>query len=303
MVLELAAMFGLALLLTALLRGSLSTIHYVGKKILKLAISTCLLYGLWHLLNWKPLWHILSPLGLTRNGSGFRLILLAIIASWISVFWILFSRAKAYKTVVASGSSGVLSPQSQYSALSPPSSSQQQQPVSLKAPELCFSDIGGLEDEKRQIGELVKSRLEPGTYSKSRYCFPELKDIARLSYLSMKSMRCCRKPTLRSDSTTSVVDQFLMEISSLQAENRVFLIDATNRPESVDPRVLRGGRLSEKIKIGVPGSAVRSKLLCKFLGPVQLEPELDTEVMSRLMEGLAPADLKAVCEAANARPS
>jgi transitional endoplasmic reticulum ATPase len=95
-----------------------------------------------------------------------------------------------------------------------------------------------------------------------------------------------------------VVDQFLIEISSLQAENSVFLVGATNRPEGIDPRVLRGGRFSEKIKFGLPGRNGREKLLLKFLGPVRLESELDVGHISGLMDGLAPADLKAICDAA-----
>jgi transitional endoplasmic reticulum ATPase len=95
-----------------------------------------------------------------------------------------------------------------------------------------------------------------------------------------------------------VVDQFLIEISNLQAENNVFLVGATNRPESIDPRVLRGGRFSEKIKIGLPGKNGRDKLLLKYLGPVRLEAGLEFGLISGLMDSFAPADLKAICDAA-----
>ena len=43
-----------------------------------------------------------------------------------------------------------------------------------------------------------------------------------------------------------LVEQFLTEISGLQPENNVFLVGTTNHPENIDPRVLRGGRFSEK---------------------------------------------------------
>jgi transitional endoplasmic reticulum ATPase len=95
-----------------------------------------------------------------------------------------------------------------------------------------------------------------------------------------------------------VVDQFLMEISALQPENRVFLVGATNHPESIDARVLRGGRFSEKIRIGLPGPEGRERLLRKYLGATQLEAGLELGVISALMEGLSPADLRAACDAA-----
>jgi SpoVK/Ycf46/Vps4 family AAA+-type ATPase len=89
-----------------------------------------------------------------------------------------------------------------------------------------------------------------------------------------------------------------MEISSLQAENNVFLVGATNRPESIDSRVLRGGRFSEKIKIGLPGQNARQKLLRKYLGRVRLEAGVQLGLISSLMEGLAPADIQAICDSA-----
>lgn len=158
-------MFAVALLLVVLLRGPLSSVHYVGKKIVGLAISICLLYGFWLLLNWKLLWTLFKPFGLTRNGTGFRLILVAIIGWWVSVFWIIFSRARGQKTAIASGSNVVASSQSQYSTPNRTSSSPQSQ-MSSRVPELRFSDIGGLEEEKQQIRELVESRMQPGKYSK-----------------------------------------------------------------------------------------------------------------------------------------
>jgi len=43
--------------------------------------------------------------------------------------------------------------------------------------------------------------------------------------------------------------QFLTEIGDLKPENNVFLIRTGNHAENIDPRVLRGGRFSEKIQI------------------------------------------------------
>ena len=55
-----------------------------------------------------------------------------------------------------------------------------------------------------------------------------------------------------------LVEQFLTEISSLQPENNVFLVGTTNHPENIDPRVLRGGRFSEKLLIPPPETAQTS---------------------------------------------
>ncbi|MGB8769771.1 MAG: ATP-binding protein, partial [Candidatus Korobacteraceae bacterium] len=95
-----------------------------------------------------------------------------------------------------------------------------------------------------------------------------------------------------------LVEQFLTEISSLQPENNVFLVGTTNHPDNIDPRVLRGGRFSEKILIPPPDSAQRVRLLGLYLKGVRLEAGLTIEDVAKRLNGLAPADLQAICTAA-----
>ena len=95
-----------------------------------------------------------------------------------------------------------------------------------------------------------------------------------------------------------VVKQFLTEISDLQSEHNVFLVGTTNNPDDIDPRVLRGGRFSEKIQIRPPGPAGVQILLRKYLGNARLEPSVRVEQVAARLAGLAPADLEAICNTA-----
>jgi transitional endoplasmic reticulum ATPase len=95
-----------------------------------------------------------------------------------------------------------------------------------------------------------------------------------------------------------VVEQFLTEISNLRPENNVFLVGTTNHPESIDPRVLRGGRFSEKIHIQPPGHEQRVQLLTLYLKGARFEPGLAVEGIAERLHGLAPADLQAICTTA-----
>jgi transitional endoplasmic reticulum ATPase len=95
-----------------------------------------------------------------------------------------------------------------------------------------------------------------------------------------------------------VVEQFMIEISNLQPEHNVFLVGTTNHVENIDPRVLRGGRFSEKISIGLPGPDGLQRLLGKYLGDVRLEPGLSLDGIAEQLGGLAPADLEAISQAA-----
>lgn len=91
-----------------------------------------------------------------------------------------------------------------------------------------------------------------------------------------------------------IVEQFLIEISALQPEHNVFLVGTTNHPENIDPRVLRGGRFSEKIEIGLPGPKEVGRLLTKYLKGVELEPSVGLDYLTERLRGTTPANLEAM---------
>jgi transitional endoplasmic reticulum ATPase len=91
-----------------------------------------------------------------------------------------------------------------------------------------------------------------------------------------------------------LVEQFLTEIGGLQPENNVFLVGTTNHPENIDPRVLRGGRFSEKIQIPLPDTDQRTQLLNRYLQGTRLVPGLTTNDIADRLTGMSPADLQAI---------
>ncbi len=95
-----------------------------------------------------------------------------------------------------------------------------------------------------------------------------------------------------------LVEQFMIEISNLQPQHNVFLVGTTNHAENIDPRVLRGGRFSEKIAIGLPGCSNRERLLRKYLDGTPLAPHLEIGQLAERLGELAPADLEAITNAA-----
>jgi SpoVK/Ycf46/Vps4 family AAA+-type ATPase len=91
-----------------------------------------------------------------------------------------------------------------------------------------------------------------------------------------------------------LVEQFLIEISSLQPENNVFLVGTTNHPENIDPRVLRGGRFSEKIQVPLPDANQRIQLLSRYLQGARLAEGLTTKEIAERLNDMSPADLQAI---------
>ena len=95
-----------------------------------------------------------------------------------------------------------------------------------------------------------------------------------------------------------LVEEALIEISALKAEHNVFLIGTTNYLDRVDPRILRGGRFSEKIEIGMPDEAGYRKLLLRYIGTARLADSFRLRDATSRVRGMAPADLEATVTAA-----
>jgi transitional endoplasmic reticulum ATPase len=107
-----------------------------------------------------------------------------------------------------------------------------------------------------------------------------------------------RATSLTSQHDTQVTEQFLIEISNLHPEQNVFLVGTTNHPDRIDPRVLRGGRFSEKIEIGLPGRQNRERLLQKYLDGIALGPDAAISTLADRLDNLSPADLEAISKTA-----
>jgi transitional endoplasmic reticulum ATPase len=90
-----------------------------------------------------------------------------------------------------------------------------------------------------------------------------------------------------------LVEQGLIEISELRREHNVFLIGTSNYLERIDPRILRGGRFSEKVHIGLPDDAGYRKLIERFLCNANLDSSLSFDMLVERVKGTTPADLEA----------
>jgi transitional endoplasmic reticulum ATPase len=95
----------------------------------------------------------------------------------------------------------------------------------------------------------------------------------------------------------SQVNQLLAEIDGVTGQRGVFIVGATNRPDQIDPALMRGGRLSRTIVLGLPDEAARLAILRRYAGRMPTVA-VSLEEIARRTEGLSPADLKALCQEA-----
>jgi transitional endoplasmic reticulum ATPase len=93
------------------------------------------------------------------------------------------------------------------------------------------------------------------------------------------------------------VNQLLSEIDGVGGQRGVFVIGATNRPDQLDPALLRGGRLSRTIVLGLPDEPGRTAILGLYTARMPTVG-VDVAALARRTEGFAPADLKALCQEA-----
>jgi transitional endoplasmic reticulum ATPase len=95
----------------------------------------------------------------------------------------------------------------------------------------------------------------------------------------------------------SHVNQLLAEIDGVAGQRGVFIVGATNRPDQLDPALLRGGRLSRTVVLGLPDEAGRLAML-RLHSARMPTVAVRLDEVARETDGFSPADLKSLCQEA-----
>ncbi len=95
-----------------------------------------------------------------------------------------------------------------------------------------------------------------------------------------------------------VVGQFLAELDGVEKLTGVMVLAATNRPDMVDPALLRPGRFDVVVQIGLPDATERLAILQVQVRGKPVAADVDLAELAGQTEGLSGADLGAVCNQA-----
>lgn len=115
--------------------------------------------------------------------------------------------------------------------------------ISVKGPELLNKFVGESERAVRQV------------FERARVSAPCIIFFDELDSL-------CPKRSADSDSaSTRVVNQLLTELDGLEERKSVYVIAATNRPDMIDPAMIRPGRLDKLLYVGIPDPSERLEIL------------------------------------------
>jgi cell division protease FtsH len=100
------------------------------------------------------------------------------------------------------------------------------------------------------------------------------------------------------DEREQTLNQLLVEMDGFEANEGVIIIAATNRPDVLDPALLRPGRFDRQITVGNPDVKGREQILRVHMKDKPLAPDIEPKVLARGTPGFSGADLANLCNEA-----
>jgi cell division protease FtsH len=93
------------------------------------------------------------------------------------------------------------------------------------------------------------------------------------------------------DEREQTLNQLLVEMDGFDGTSGLIILAATNRPDVLDPALLRPGRFDRQVLVDRPDLKGREAILRIHSKPVKLDPAVDLEVVARITSGFSGADL------------
>ena len=100
------------------------------------------------------------------------------------------------------------------------------------------------------------------------------------------------------DEREQTLNQLLVEMDGFEANEGIIIIAATNRPDVLDPALLRPGRFDRQVVVPVPDIEGREKILAVHMKKVPLAPDVEARTIARGTPGFSGADLANLCNEA-----
>jgi transitional endoplasmic reticulum ATPase len=154
-----------------------------------------------------------------------------------------------------------------------------------------FISVKGPEFLSKWVGESEKAVRE--TFRKAKQSAPCI-----IFFDEIDSITPSRGTGSDSHVTERVVSQMLSEIDGLEELHNITVIAATNRPDIIDPALLRPGRLDRLVYVAPPDEESRHEIFKIHLEGKPLGSDVDLEKLSEDTESFTGADIASVCNEA-----
>lgn len=154
--------------------------------------------------------------------------------------------------------------------------------ISVKGPELLNMWFGGSEANVRDLFDKARAA------SPCILFFDEMDSIARARGSGGGS----------SETSDRVINQILSEIDGMGSGKTLFIIGATNRPDILDPGIMRPGRLDQLIYIPLPDRESRVSIFKANLRKSPIADDISFEQLADVTDGFSGADITEICQRA-----
>jgi transitional endoplasmic reticulum ATPase len=161
-----------------------------------------------------------------------------------------------------------------------------------KEAEVNFIAISGPELLSRYIGESERSVRE--VFKKARQASPCI-----LFFDEIESLIPRRGKTLGDQVTERVVTQFLTEVDGIEELEGVMVLASTNRPDLIDPAMLRPGRFDFVLELPRPDTLAREDIFRVHTAHKPLGRDVSLSELAGTTEGLVGADIASICQKAS----
>lgn len=146
--------------------------------------------------------------------------------------------------------------------------------ISVKGPELLNKYVGESERAVRQVFVRARSSVPCVIF------FDELDALVP------------RRDDTLSEASARVVNTLLTELDGLgSSRNGIYVIAATNRPDTIDPAMLRPGRLDQRLFVNLPSALERGEILRTLVRHLPIEFSEDLRKLAEDCEGYSGADM------------
>jgi transitional endoplasmic reticulum ATPase len=153
--------------------------------------------------------------------------------------------------------------------------------ISVRGPQLLSKWVGESEKAIRQ------------TFRKARQVSPTV-----IFFDELDSLAPSRGNEVGNNVSERVVNQLLTELDGLEEMGDVMVIGATNRPDMIDPALIRSGRFDRLVLIGEPDEEGREEILKIHTGDSPLAPDVSLREIAEITDGYVGSDLESIAREA-----
>ena len=152
-----------------------------------------------------------------------------------------------------------------------------------------FIRVVGSELVQKYIGD--GSKLVREIFEMARKKAPSILFIDELDSIAARRLN---ETTGADREVQRTLMQLLAEMDGFDKRKNIRIIAATNRPDVLDPAILRPGRFDRLVHVPMPGIEARRKILEIHCEKMTLAGDIDFRKLSKITEGMSGADLKAI---------